>query len=50
MGDLIEGSLTAEVGNATCKAGSNLLKVIEMQHKYGTVDSQQIRKQLVLTV
>jgi hypothetical protein len=36
MGDLLEGSVTAEVGNSTCKAGSNLLKAVEMQHKYGS--------------
>jgi hypothetical protein len=35
MGDLIAGKVTPEVGNAVCKAGSNLLKVVEMQHRYG---------------
>ena len=49
MSDIIEGAVSAEVGNATCKAGSNLLKVVEMQYKYGTVDNQPERKNLVLT-
>lgn len=39
MGDLLEGSVSAEVGNATSKAGSNLLKAVEMQHKYGNVEA-----------
>ena len=49
MGDLIEGSLSAQVGNATCKAGSNLLKVVELQHKYGSVGAPVDRKSLCLT-
>jgi len=49
MGDLIEGAITAEVGNSTCKAGSNLLKVVEMQHKYGTASPPAERKILQLT-
>lgn len=48
MGDLIEGSVNAQVGNATCKAGANLLKVIEMQHKYGTAQPLTEKKTLVL--
>lgn len=36
MGDLIEGSVTPAVGNAVCKAGGNLLKVIELKYKYGS--------------
>lgn len=49
MGDLIQGSISAEVGNATCKAGSNLLKVIELQHKYGSSEPATERKVLQLT-
>jgi hypothetical protein len=36
MGDLIEGRITPSIGNAVCNAGGKLLKVVEMQHKYGT--------------
>lgn len=35
MADLIEGRITPGVGNATCNAGGKLLKVVEMQAKYG---------------
>jgi hypothetical protein len=35
MSDLITGAMTPDVGNATCNAGGKLLKVVEMQHKYG---------------
>ena len=35
MTDLVTGAVTPEIGNATCKAGGKLLKVVEMQHKYG---------------
>ena len=36
MSDIIDGRVSPEVGNATCNAGGKLLKVVEMQHKYGT--------------
>ena len=36
MSDLIEGRVTAQVGNATCNAGGKLLRVVELQYKYGT--------------
>lgn len=49
MGDLLEGSVTAEVGNSTCKAGSNLLKAVEMQHKYGSAQPIEQQKVLPLT-
>lgn len=35
MSDLVLGVMTPDVGNATCNAGGKLLKVVEMQHKYG---------------
>lgn len=37
IGDLIAGRVTPQVGNATCNVGGKLLKVVEMQHRYGTV-------------
>lgn len=35
MTDLIEGAIAPGVGNATCNAGGKLLKVVELQCKYG---------------
>lgn len=35
MSDMIEGRLNPGVGNAVCNAGAKLLKVVEMQHRYG---------------
>jgi hypothetical protein len=51
MSDLIESRVTPMVGNATCNAAGKLLKVIEMQHKYGTdgTDGQAGKKTLQLT-
>lgn len=44
MSDLIEGKLEAGVGNAVCNAGSKLLKVVEMQYRYGKkVEGQEER-------
>ena len=36
MSDLIEGNITPAVGNATSNAGGKLIKVVELQLKYGT--------------
>lgn len=36
MSDLICGAVTPDVGNAACNAGGKLLKIVEMQHKYGS--------------
>ncbi len=36
MSDLISGRATPQVGNAVCNAGGKLLKIVEMQHQYGT--------------
>jgi hypothetical protein len=36
MSDMIEGRLDPRVGNGVCNAGSKLLKVVEMQYRYGT--------------
>lgn len=35
MSDLIEGKIAPGVGNAVCNAGAKLLKVVEMQYRYG---------------
>jgi hypothetical protein len=36
MTDLAEGTVTPNVANAICNAGGKLLKVVDMQQKYGT--------------
>lgn len=48
MSDLIEGRVTPSVGNATCNAGGKLLKVVELQYKYGTQGPGQGDKVLLL--
>ena len=35
MSDVIEGAITPQVANATVNAGGKLLKVVELQLKYG---------------
>jgi hypothetical protein len=35
MSDLIDGTMEPQVAHAVCNAGGKLLKVVEMQHKYG---------------
>ena len=35
MADLIEGRVTPAIGNATCNAAGKLLKVVELNMKYG---------------
>jgi hypothetical protein len=50
MSDLIGGRVSPMVGNAACNAGGKLLKVVEMQMKYGTASaSQNGGKVLLLT-
>lgn len=35
ISDVIEGNMTPQVANAAVNAGGKLLKVVEMQYKYG---------------
>lgn len=35
MSDVIEGRISPEIANASCNAGGKLLKVVEMQYRYG---------------
>lgn len=49
MSDLLDGRVTPNVGNATCNAGGKLLKVVEMQFKYGTQGPGQ-HKTLTLAI
>lgn len=48
MGDLIAGRVTPQVGNAVCNVGGKLLKIVEMQHRYGTTGGAQDTKTLQL--
>lgn len=36
MSDVILGTVTPDIANAACNAGGKLLKVVEMQYKYGS--------------
>lgn len=36
MSDLIEGRINPGVGNAVCNAGGKLLKMIELEQRFGT--------------
>lgn len=35
MGDVLAGNVTTDVAKAVCNAGDKLLKVVEMQYRYG---------------
>ena len=48
MSDLIEGTITPQVGNATVNAGGKLLKVVELQLKYGKNGPDGVRRPLDL--
>ncbi len=48
MSDLIEGRVTPQVGNATVNAGGKLLKVVELQYKYGNTSGGKPDRSLKL--
>ena len=48
MGDIISGRVTPGVGNAACNAGGKLLRIVEMQHKFGTQSGDQGNRVLTL--
>jgi hypothetical protein len=50
MSDLIDGRITPSVGNAVCNAGGKLLKVVEMQQRWGTQRTEGGPRDLALTV
>jgi hypothetical protein len=45
---VIDGSISTGVCNAASNAGGNLLKLVEMQHKYGSARAQGEHKDLSL--
>lgn len=42
MGDVIEGTITPNVANAACNAGRQLLRITEMQYRYGGEKSKPL--------
>lgn len=48
MSDLRDGSVTPQIANAMCNAGGKLLKVVEMDYKYGKPEPAST-KPLLLT-
>jgi hypothetical protein len=48
MGDLISGRVTPQVGNAVCNAGGKLLKIKEMEMRFGTDGPGGADRSLVL--
>jgi len=48
MSDLISGSITPQTANAVVNAGGKLLKITELQLKYGQIRDKQSRE-LMLT-
>ena len=49
ISDLITGAITPQVGNAICNAGGKLLKVVEMQQKWGAPSMNgEVKKDLQL--
>ena len=48
MSDLIEGRMDAQTGNAVCNAGGKLLKIVEMQYKYGKANPGEPERVLQL--
>lgn len=49
MSDTISGRISPQVANATVNAGGKLLKVVELQMKYGTPNELGVRSELMLT-
>jgi hypothetical protein len=36
ISDLADGSMSPGVAGAMCRAGANVIKIVEMQHRYGS--------------
>lgn len=48
MSDLLAGSVTPQIANATCNAGGKLLKMVELNLKYGQTQMEGGMKNLQL--
>src|SRR5262245_11524136 len=49
MADTLAGGVTPSVSNAVCNAGGKLLKVVEMQQRWGTQQTEGGPRDLLLT-
>jgi hypothetical protein len=49
MSDIIASRVTPQVGNAVCNAGGKLLKVVELQLRYGSAKEPNGERTLHLT-
>src|SRR3954465_5282147 len=49
MSDIIASRVTPQVGNAVCNAGGKLLKVVELQMRYGSAKEPNGERVLHLT-
>lgn len=47
MSDVLSGALGPNVATAACNAGGKLLKVVEMQYRYGKGNNEEKVLQLV---
>jgi hypothetical protein len=50
IGDIATNRIDAKTANALCNAGGKLLKVVELQHKYGTPEAARRRKNETLAL
>lgn len=48
MTDIITGKVNPQVANAVCNAGGKLLKIVEMQYRYGSESGGPTEKVLTL--
>lgn len=48
ISDVIDGSVSPQVTNAACNAGGKMLKVVELQLKYGKPGANGTRDELQL--
>lgn len=49
MGDIVSGRIDARTANAACNAGGKLLRVIELEYRFGRKTNDQSEKMLQLT-
>lgn len=47
MSDIISGKVTPQAANAVCNAGGKLLKIVEMQYRYGRSQDDQLPEKVV---
>ena len=49
MSDVILGTITPDIANSACNAGGKLLKIVEMQYRYGQQKPQGERPFILVT-